>query len=77
MIQADASYKDKQVRIDLNEIPMVYIDEKEIRQLIVNMSRNGLEAMLPGGVLVIGTRAEDGDAILYIKDEGRESTSSC
>ncbi len=70
MIQADASYKDKQVRIDLNEIPMVYIDEKEIRQLIVNMSRNGLEAMLPGGVLVIGTRAEDGDAILYIKDEG-------
>lgn len=70
MIQADASYKDKQVRIDLNEIPMVYIDEKEIRQLIVNMSRNGLEAMPPGGVLVIGTRAEDGDAILYIKDEG-------
>ena len=26
--------------------------------------------MPPGGVLVIGTRAEDGDAILYIKDEG-------
>lgn len=70
MIQADASYKDKQVIIDLNETPMVYIDEKEIRQLILNMSRNGLEAMKPGGVLVIGTRAEDGDAMLFIKDEG-------
>ncbi|NLW44432.1 MAG: response regulator [Syntrophomonadaceae bacterium] len=70
MIQADARYKDKQVKIELNEIPMVYIYEKEIRQLILNMSRNGLEAMPPGGVLVIGTRAEDGDAVLFVKDEG-------
>lgn len=70
MIQADASYKDKQVVIDLNETPMVYIDEKEVRQLILNISRNGLEAMKPGGVLVIGTRRENGDAMLFIKDEG-------
>lgn len=70
MIQADARYKDKQVKIELNDTPMIYIDEKEIRQLILNMARNGLEAMSPGGSLIIGTRTGDGDVILFIKDEG-------
>lgn len=70
MIQADAFYKDKQVKLDLHDTPIIYIDEKEIRQLILNMVSNGLEAMPPCGTLVIGTRAEGDDAILFVKDEG-------
>lgn len=70
MIQADAQYKDEQVILDLDNPPMVFIDEKEIRQLILNLTRNGLEAMSPGGTIIIGTRTEQDQAILFIKDEG-------
>ncbi len=70
LIQADARYRDNQVKLNLDNSPLVYIDEKEIRQLILNMARNGLEAMPPGGTLVIGTCAEGDEAILFIRDEG-------
>ncbi len=70
MISADANYQGMAVELILNSPPMLLIDEKEIRQMILNMARNGLEAMSPGGILTIGTRVENDDVILYIKDEG-------
>jgi signal transduction histidine kinase len=50
---------------------MVLIDENEIRQLILNMTRNGLEAMSAHGVLTIGTTEEGNEIVLFIKDEGQ------
>lgn len=70
MIQADASYTDKQVRLDLGQPPRVLVDENEIRQLIINLARNGLEAMPAGGVLTLRTRAEIGEALLEVEDQG-------
>ncbi|MPN56485.1 Sporulation kinase A [bioreactor metagenome] len=49
---------------------MPVIDQNEIRQVILNLARNGLEAMESGGTLTIGTTAEKGEIILYVKDEG-------
>lgn len=71
MIKADANYKDMDVDLNLGKPPMPLIDAKEIRQMILNMARNGLEAMSPGGILTIGTTLEGNDIILYIKDQGR------
>jgi signal transduction histidine kinase len=48
----------------------VILDEKEIRQLILNMARNGLGAMQPGGTLTIGARVIKNSPVLFIKDEG-------
>lgn len=70
LIQADASYTDKQIKLDLGLPPKLLFDEKEIRQLILNLARNGLEAMQPGGTLTIGTRQEKNESILFVKDEG-------
>jgi signal transduction histidine kinase len=70
MILADAQYSDKQVKLDLDDAHLVYIDEKEIRQLILNLTRNGIEAMSPGGTLTIGTRSQSDHALLFIRDEG-------
>ena len=39
------------------------LDEKEIRQLILNLVRNGLEAMQPGGTLTLRTFKENGDIV--------------
>ncbi|NPV93316.1 MAG: PAS domain S-box protein [Firmicutes bacterium] len=71
MIQADALMKDKDVTIDLDgRLPDINLDESEIRQLILNLARNGLEAMAPGGVLSITTSLREETPVLAIKDQG-------
>ena len=51
-------------------ITSLQLDEKEIRQLILNMSINGLEAMSPGGAFTISTYEEGNEMILKIEDQG-------
>ncbi len=46
------------------------MDEKEIRQLILNLSMNGLEAMSPNGTLTIKTYVEGENVVLEIQDQG-------
>lgn len=70
MLQADANYREMAVNLDLSKPPVLLIDEKEIRQMIINLARNGLEAMSPGGTLTIGTKTQAGEIVLFIQDEG-------
>ncbi|MDD3653959.1 MAG: PAS domain S-box protein [Desulfotomaculaceae bacterium] len=70
LIQADAMNADKYVEVVLKELPYLLLDEKEIRQLILNLVRNGLEAMLPGGKLTIRTFTDGGDVVLSVQDQG-------
>lgn len=46
------------------------LDEKEIRQLILNLVRNGLEAMPPKKRLKIKTYTEGDEVVLAVQDEG-------
>lgn len=54
------------------ELPPVMIDSKEIRQLVLNLTRNALEAMDSKGTLTISTTfiPEEGCVLLSIKDTG-------
>ncbi len=70
LIEADAVLADKSVRMELGNIPDLLLDEKEIRQLILNLVRNGLEAMPPGGTLAIKTFQEGEETVLAVRDEG-------
>lgn len=70
LIAADAIKSDKQVILELADIPNLYIDAKEIRQLILNLTRNGLESMDPGGYLTIRTAVDEQNVILSIEDQG-------
>ncbi|USK60923.1 PAS domain S-box protein [Peribacillus asahii] len=70
LIQAEAMRASKQVDLDLSECPDISIDEKEIRQFILNMALNGLDAMSSGGKLTIKTYAKEQAVILEIKDQG-------
>jgi len=71
LVQADAISADKWVTTKLEEIPNLLLDDKEIRQVILNITRNGFEAMNEGGCLLIKTCFEDNVVILSIQDEGR------
>ncbi|HWR44251.1 PocR ligand-binding domain-containing protein [Sporomusa sp.] len=70
LIYADAIMTNKNIRLNLNEIPDLPMDEKEIRQLLLNLVRNGLEAMIQSGELEIKTFREDNEVVLAIKDNG-------
>ncbi len=77
LIAADAIKSDKQVFLELGDVPNVCIDAKEIRQLILNLVRNGMESMDSGGQLIIRTTADDKNVILSVVDQGHGIDSEC
>lgn len=70
MIKAESLMNNKEIRLELRKLPLLMLDEKEIRQLVLNLVRNGLEAMEAGGTLIIGSREDESNCVLYFKDEG-------
>lgn len=70
LISTDAIRQDKNVILKKGEIPNIPLDEKEIRQLILNLVNNGLEAMSVGGILTLGTYHENDEVLLYVQDQG-------
>ncbi|WP_169717085.1 PAS domain S-box protein [Sporomusa acidovorans] len=70
ILQAEAFRKGHQLEIKLGEIPNSVFDEKEIRQLVLNMVGNGLDAMERNGVLTIGTYFAKDTIMLTISDTG-------
>jgi len=71
LIMANAINSDKRIKLELEDIPDILLNEKEMRQLILNLVRNGLEAMSPGGTLVIRTFPDGKDVVLAVQDQGR------
>lgn len=71
LIKIDTFNQNKQIRIYTQEIPELLLNHNEIRQLIINLYRNGLEAMEEERTLTIGTYVENGShVVLAIQDEG-------
>src|SRR3954452_9614101 len=70
LIQAEATRASKQVDLQLSQCLNIFVDEKEIRQLILNIALNGLDAMSAGGKLTIMTYIEERAVVLKIKDQG-------
>ncbi|MFC4712856.1 GAF domain-containing sensor histidine kinase [Planococcus dechangensis] len=71
LIKVDTSNQNKQIRIYTQEVPELLLNHNEIRQLIINLYRNGLEAMDEGQTLTIGTYLENDDCVvLAVQDQG-------
>jgi PAS domain S-box-containing protein len=71
LLEAGAILYNKTVKTELAEVPEIALDEKEIRQLVVNLARNGLDAMPPGGTLTIRTSCDDEQVVLSVQDQGK------
>lgn len=70
LLYATATQDSKDINVQLQEIPPVLLEESEIRQLVLNLVRNGLEAMDNGCELILKTFLEDNSVVLSIIDEG-------
>jgi len=71
LMQADAKKEGKEVILEMGEIEDLLVDSRDIRQLVLNLSRNGLEAMEAGGVLELATSMEGNYAVLEVRDTGK------
>lgn len=70
LIQADAFRSGHDVKFETGNIPDLQLDKSQIRQLILNMTRNGFEAMTVPGVLTIQTYVEGEHIVLSVEDTG-------
>nr|WP_315990563.1 ATP-binding protein [Desulforamulus aquiferis] len=70
LIYADAINSNVDLIIEKEELPLISLNEKEIRQLILNLVRNGLEAMTSGKKLFLSTYREGEQIILAVRDQG-------
>lgn len=71
LIGADAQNQNKVIQFDMNDIPELLLNRDEIRQLLINLYRNGFEAMSIGKVLTISTYKEGGNCVvLAVRDQG-------
>jgi PAS domain S-box-containing protein len=70
LVQAEAMLGNKEVDIQLGSDLPLLLDEKEIRQLILNLALNGLDAMSAGGRLTISTYKDGHNVMLTIADQG-------
>lgn len=72
LIKIDTHNQNKYIQVDTNDIPELLLNRNEIRQLLINLYRNGLEAMSTGKVLTISTYKEGQNCVvLAVRDQGK------
>ncbi len=59
------------LELELGEaIPMIQGDERFLRQMFINLVKNAMSAMLPGGVVRIRTRIAEDTLVVTVEDSG-------
>lgn len=71
LMQADALRLGHQLEVSCSAIPDTIFDEAEIRQLILNLFRNAMDAMELFGVATVRTYCADDAVVLEVSDNGR------
>ena len=71
LMQADALLMGQQLEISSIPIPDTVFDEDEVRQLILNLFRNAIEAMDLFGIIRVRTYATADTVVLEVSDTGR------
>lgn len=71
LITADALAAGKRIIFKLGQVPDSLFNEKEIRQLIFNLVRNGIEETPAGGTLTVETYAAGDEIVLSVRDQGK------
>ena len=69
----DSSFKERAVAFHLHaqgRIPPFAFDSGQIRQVLINLFKNALEAMPEGGDLTVSAEVRDNDLVLKITDTG-------
>ena len=70
-LEASIQEKGMTLRLELDhDLPPVQFDPAHLRQVILNIAKNGIEAMPEGGTLTIGSGREAGRVFVQVSDTG-------
>ncbi|MDR3565487.1 MAG: ATP-binding protein [Negativicutes bacterium] len=70
LLQASALRESKEIEVVLDNLPLIVIDENEIKQCLLNLVQNALEAMTAGGVVTIATAVAGDRVVMSVRDTG-------
>ena len=70
LLYAEAAKENKNIHWTQGDIPALLLDEKEMRQLVLNLVLNAIEAVEQGGTISINTYVDNEAVILKIQDNG-------
>ncbi|HBU83286.1 MAG TPA: PAS domain S-box protein [Paenibacillus sp.] len=71
LLWADANLRGQSIEFMLaHDVPKLHLNSKEIKQVVLNLARNGMEAMNEKGVLTLETRLVDDTVELCVRDTG-------
>lgn len=71
LLWADANLRGQSIELMLaHNVPKLHLNSKEIKQVVLNLARNGMEAMNEKGVLTLETRIVDDKVELCVRDTG-------
>jgi signal transduction histidine kinase len=59
-----------EVRIVAEDLPLVECDEEQIKQVMLNLVMNAIDAMPQGGLVAVAARREGSEIALSVSDEG-------
>ena len=71
MLEIDAISRGHVLEFALEDTPDILMNENEIRQLLINLVRNGLEAMATPGLLIVSLKVSGDEVLLSVRDFGR------
>lgn len=75
LLTADALKHGISIKTELADIDLITIDEGEFRQLLLNLVRNGIDAMSEGGQLTIKTFQDRAGVHMVVEDLGQGMTA--
>ena len=71
LLQAEAYHLGYGLKIEKIDIPDNWFDDSQVRQMLLNLARNGFEAMEPGNTLTIKSYTEGNQNIVAVCDVGK------
>lgn len=71
LLWADANLRGQSIELEFaDQLPTLFLNEKEMKQLILNLARNGMEAMDQHGILTLQTLVYSDRVELRVIDNG-------
>ena len=74
LLQADAFMRGNNIELELQDTLEILMDEKEMRQCILNLVGNGLDSMPNGGTVTISTANVGNQVVMTVRDRGQGMT---
>lgn len=54
----------------MNPIPLIHCDENKIKQVLINVFQNAIEAMPNGGTIHVSTELQENKVLIQVTDDG-------